>query len=57
MLEVFYEEFYGWGYIEFSKLDQNVRQVFKKTFMTKRIYISRLNSHVNQYIANLIIDK
>lgn len=57
MLEVFYEEFYGWGYIEFSKLDQNVRQVFKKTFMTKRIYISRLSSHVNQYIANLIIDK
>lgn len=57
MLEVFYKNFHRWGYIEFSRLDQNIRQVFKETFIAKRIYINRLSGHVNQHLANLIIDE
>ena len=57
ILEVFCEKFHGWGYIEFSMLDKYIRQVFKKTFMAKRIYMSRPSSHVNQRLANLVINE
>ena len=57
MLEVFCEEFYGWGYTEFSRLDKYIRRVLKETFMTKRIYIGRPGGHINQCLANLIIDE
>ena len=57
MLEIFCKEFYGLGYIEFSRLDQYIRQVLKETFMTKDIYLGRPGSHVNQRLANLIINE
>ncbi len=57
MLKIFCDEFYEWGYTKFSRLDKYIRQVFKETFMTKGIYISRPGDHVNQRLANLIIDE
>ena len=57
MLKVFYKEFYEWKYLEFSRLDKYIRQVLKESFMTKEIYISRPGGHVNQYLANLVIDE
>ncbi len=57
MLEVFREEFYGWGYTEFNRLDKYIRRVLKETFMTKRIYMGRPGGHVNQRLANLIINE
>lgn len=47
MLEVFCKKFHKWKYIEFSKLDQNIRQILKKTFMAKEIYMNRPNTYVN----------
>ena len=47
ILKVFCDKFYGWKYTEFSKLDQNIRQVFKKTFMAKKIYMDRLSGYIN----------
>ncbi len=57
MLEIFYEEFYEWGYIEFSRLDKYIRRVLKETFMTKGIYMDRPDGYVNQRLANLVIDE
>ena len=57
MLEVVREEFYGWGYIEFSRLDQNIQRILKKTLMAKRIYMDRPSGHINQRLANLITDE
>lgn len=57
MLEVFYYEFHEYRYTEFSRLDQNIRRVLKKTFMAQRIYVSKPNSHVNQHLVNLVINK
>ena len=57
MLEVFREEFYGWGYTEFSRLDKYIRRVLKETFMTKGIYMGRPGGHVNQRLANLVTDE
>ena len=57
MLEVFREEFHGWGYTEFSRLDRNIRRVLKETFMAKGIYMGRPSGHVNQRLANLVIDE
>lgn len=56
MLEVSHENFYGWRYIECNKLDKYIRQVFKKTFMTRRFYIGRLGGYINQQLANFIIN-
>ena len=39
MLKVFCDKFYKSGYMKFSKLDQNIRQIFKKTLMVKGIYM------------------
>ncbi len=39
MLEVFREEFHGWGYTEFSRLDRYIRRILKETFMVKGIYL------------------
>lgn len=57
ILEVFHDEFYRWRYMEFSKLDQHIRKAFKKTFMTKEIYIGTSNSYINQRLANIIINE
>ena len=57
MLEVFCEEFYGWGYTEFSRLDRNIRQVLKETFLARKIYMGSPSDHVNQRLVNLIIDE
>ena len=57
MLEVFREEFHGWGYTEFSRLDQNIRRILKETLMAKGIYMGRPSGHVNQRLANLVIDE
>lgn len=56
MLEVFLDEFYGWRYTKFSKLDQYIRRAFKKTFMTKRVYIDKPNGYVSQRLTNFIIN-
>lgn len=47
ILKVFYDKFYGWKYMKFSKLDQDIRNALKKTFMAKKIYIGSLNSYIN----------
>lgn len=47
MLKVFYDEFYGWGYTKFSKLDRHIRRTLKKTFVAKKIYISIHNGYIN----------
>lgn len=46
-LEIFYEEFYGWRYIKFSRLDKYKRQVFEKSFIIKDIYIDRSGNYIN----------
>lgn len=33
--------------LEFNRLDQNIRRVFKKKFMAKEIYMNRFSSHIN----------
>lgn len=38
-------------------LDKYIKQVLIKIFMTKKIYISRPGGHINQYLANLILDE
>ena len=43
--------------MELSKLDQYIKGAFKKTFMTKKIYMDRSNGHINQRLANLVIDE
>ena len=57
MLEVFCEEFHRWRYTEFSKLDKYIRQVLKKTFMIKKIYMGRPSDYINQRLANLVINE
>ncbi len=57
MLDVFREEFHVWGYMEFSKLDWHIRSALKETFMVKEIYVGTPNGHINQHLANLVIDK
>ena len=57
MLEVFREEFHGRGYTEFSRLDQYIRQILKETFMAKRIYMGKPSGHINQRLANLVINE
>ena len=57
ILEVLREEFYGWGYTEFRRLDKYIRQILKETLMTKGIYMGRPGGHVNQCLANLVINE
>lgn len=57
MLEVFCEGFHRWRYIDFSRLDRNIKQVLKKTFIAKGIYMGRPNGPMNQYLANFVIDE
>lgn len=57
MLKILQDEFHGWGYIKFSKLDQYIRNDFKETFMAKEIYLSILNGHMNQWFANFVMDE
>lgn len=33
--------------MEFSRLDQHIRDIYKEIFMTKIIYMGITNSHVN----------
>lgn len=47
MLKDFYNEFYGWGYTGFKKLDQYIRQTFKKSLIAKEIYMGQLSSYIN----------
>ncbi len=56
MLEIFREEFHGWGYTEFSKLDRHIRRALKKTLMAKGIYLDKPSGSIKQRLANLIID-
>ena len=57
MLEVFRDEFQGWKYTEFSRLDRHIRGALKEIFMAKGIYMGIPNGHVNQCLANLVIDE
>ena len=43
--------------MEFSKLDRHIRSALREIFMAKKIYIGRLSGHVNQRLANLVIDE
>lgn len=43
--------------MEFSKLNHHVRKALKKIFIVKKIYISTSNGHIDQYLANLVINK
>ena len=47
MLEVFRKEFHRWGYMEFSRLDQNIQRILRETFMAKGIYMGRPSGHIN----------
>lgn len=44
-------------YIEFCKLDNYINEVFKKTFIAKEIYMSKLSDYINKRLANLVINK
>lgn len=57
MLAVFYKKFYRQKYADLSKLDQYIKKTFKKVFITKKIYIDISDDYINQYLANLIINK
>lgn len=57
MLDVFGEELYGWRYTEFSRLDKYIRQIFKKTIITKNIYMGKPGGYINQYFVNLFINE
>ncbi len=57
ILEVFHKEFHGWGYTEFSKLNQHVREAFQETFMAKKIYMGRPNVHLKRFLISLVIDE
>lgn len=57
MLKLFCVKFQEWGYIEFNKLDQDIREILKKEFIAKKIYMSTSNDHINQRLVNLIINK
>ena len=57
MLGVFCDEFHGWGYTKFSKLNQHIRDTLKETFMAKGIYMDTPNGYVNHYLANFFINK
>ena len=57
MLKVFRNEFHGWKYTEFSRLDQHIRDALKETFMAKGIYMGTANGHINQRLANLITNE
>lgn len=56
MLNNIYEEFYKWRYTGFGRLNWYIRQVLKKIFITKRIYIDWLIRYVYLHFANLIIN-
>ena len=38
-------------------MNKYIRQILKKIFIIKIIYIGKLNNHINQYLINLIINK
>ena len=57
MLEILCEEFYRCGYTELSRLDKYIRQVLKEILMTKNIYKGRPGDHINQRLANFVIDE
>lgn len=57
ILNIFYNEFHRWRYTKFSKLDWHIRGAFKKTSITKRIYIAIPNGYINQRLANFVINK
>lgn len=44
-------------YQKFSKMNKYIKQVLEQTFITKKIYISRLGGSINQYFSNFITNK
>lgn len=57
ILDVFCDEFHRWGNTKFSKLNQDIRSIFKETFMAKKNYMDTSSGYINQRLANLIINK
>lgn len=57
MLEVFRDEFQGWAYTEFSKLDHHIREAFRETFIAKEIYMGTPSKHINQRLASFVINE
>lgn len=57
MLEVFHDEFHGWGYTEFSRLDRHIKGALKETFMVKGSYMGKPRGYMNQRLANLVSNK
>lgn len=51
MQKVFRDEFHGWRYTEFSRLNRRIRGAPKELFMHKHIFMSTAPSHVNQRLA------
>lgn len=47
MLKFFYNEFYEWGYIKFNRLNRYIRNIFKETFIAKKIYMGIVNNYIN----------
>lgn len=57
ILDIFYDKFYGYRYIEFSKLNEYIRKALKKKFMTIVIYVDIYNSCMDNCLVNLGINK
>ena len=57
MLKVFHNEFHGWGYIKFRKMDWHIKNAFMEMFIAKKIYIDIANIHINQRLAKFITNE
>ena len=43
--------------MEFSKLDQHIKDAFKEIFIVKKIYMGRPSGYINQRLVHLIINE
>lgn len=43
--------------MEFNKLDQYLKKALMEVFIIQKIYLTKLNSHINEHLANFIMDK
>ena len=57
ILKVFHNEFHGWRYMEFNRLDHHIKITLKETLIAKEIYIGITNSHINQRLAKPITNE
>lgn len=57
MLKTFTKEFYESRYINFSRLNKFIRQVFNKLFRIKNIYMDRFSGNINSFLASFVINQ